>query len=210
MLKKLLSFFWRGNESDRLLSIEKVLSHKTEFLNGHTLSSKSSSDLSDGHFIVNVIGGEGNYTDETGYKHDMLGLSKNSKGDICFVEAKYKRLEHIVDVSIKFHIRRSDGFEIEKEIESYNPFFGCDVHFIDWVDRITVLVYTEKHNTYVGIGSFEEGIQYFNIGKEWKLNGNLIGYYKWKDDKISVLKLPSLTKIGMTLKNVAIAVGIYP
>lgn len=34
------------------------------------------------------------------------------------------------------------------DIESYNPFFGCDVRFFERIGETVVLIYREKHWTF--------------------------------------------------------------
>src|SRR5205823_6091628 len=55
------------------------------------------------------------------------------------------------DVSIRVHLIERSGNHKSADIESCNPFFGCDVRFFDWIDHTVVLIDREKNGEPSGV-----------------------------------------------------------
>ncbi len=98
------------------------------------------------------------FTDEAGFECEIIAAAVHPDGKrLVYVESRAKEGKQFVDIAIKIHYVDVDGRNNAIDIESYNPFFGCDVGLIDWFnDQVTILVYREKHWTFV-----------YRVGDKW-------------------------------------------
>ena len=96
------------------------------------------------------------YFDADGYECEIIGATAHASGRIVYVQSRAKDVgpnryganQRHIDVSIRVHLVEQAGQQRSAEIESYNPFFGCDVRFLDWVGPTAILIYREKHWTF--------------------------------------------------------------
>lgn len=174
-----------------------------------TITKKHKSELPNSELIKEFVGTEKEFTDENGYSHEIIALVKKNE-NLCIIESKAKHIGEMLDISIKCKINSNGELVKEQEIESYNPYFGCDVHYLDWIKDIAIFVYTEKHNTYIGKYKIGGEIVFQNIGKSWKNSGSIFAFRKWNDKNIYVLKIPELEIVGRIDKESANKLGINP
>lgn len=81
-------------------------------------------------------------TDFLGQPRDVLDGDIDTFGRIAWIE----RAEDT------FFLRTAGGGpEISREIETYNPYFGCDVHYMRWWGDDIVSIYREKHRMLVWV-----------------------------------------------------------
>jgi len=99
---------------------------------------------------------------------------------------------------------------VTSEIETYNPYFGCDVQFMEWRDKSAVLVYREKHDTYVAASTSKGPARYVKIADYWAVNGDLLGYWRVKDTDVRRLLLPDLVECPNASEMEAKALGVCP
>ena len=104
-----------------------------------------------------------------------------------------KESGRFVDVSIKIHYLERDGRTSSVDIESYNPFFGCDVGLLGWVnDEVALLIYTEKHWTFAYRIGDQWPPQSVKIERRWQMADNVLSYMAYKADMVKRLRIPSL------------------
>src|SRR4051812_39462729 len=72
--------------------------------------------------------------DADGYECEIIGAAAHADGDIAYVESRSKDVSSHVDISIRIHLVRKSNRHDSADIESYNPYFGCDVRFFEWID----------------------------------------------------------------------------
>ena len=110
------------------------------------------------HRAAEILGRKPFYIDSNGFECEMFAATVNPDGQrIVYVESRAKEQHEWVDIAIQIHFRDSHGAFSSVDIESYNPYFGCDVGFLNWInDDIAVLIYSEKHRTYA-----------YRIGDQW-------------------------------------------
>ncbi len=88
-------------------------------------------------------------TDRGGYDCDILAAAMHPTGSkFTYVEQRSKPGPNGVDVAITIHCV-TDDIDRSADIKSYNPFFGCNVRYMQWHGDSVVLVYREKRHTYV-------------------------------------------------------------
>ena len=212
MLNKIFQSFRKGkttNQENTFLSLEEIQKLQNDFPFNLSITKKTKAILPSPDLIKKYLGTDKEFSDQNNYLHEILAMA--IKGDIvCVIESKEKQIKDLLDISIKCKIITNTDVIKEKDIESYNPFFGCEVHFIEWFEDSVIFVYSEKHNTYIGKYKTGSDIVFQNIGRNWKNSKNLFAFYKWNDEHIYVVDIPELDIIGKISKNNAKEIGINP
>lgn len=158
-----------------------------------------------------ILGRPVKYVDTEGYEQEIIAATAfNSVGELAYVSCASKDLGNLVAVSFEFRVRDANGAEVSSEIESYNPYFGCDVHFMEWCGRSAVLVYREKHDTYVAASTSEGPARYVQISDYWVVNGDVLGYWRYKDIEVRRLRLPNLVECPSVSELEAKSLGVCP
>lgn len=149
------------------------------------------------------------FIEADGYECEIIGAATNTSGDIAFVESRAKDVGHI-DVSIRIHLVEKSGGHRSADIESYNPFFGCDVRFFEWIGRTAVLIYREKHWTFACRFGDIWPPQFVKIEDNWVINGNILGYVGYKEEVVRRLSFPELDVLEAIPAAEAARVGLLP
>lgn len=158
-----------------------------------------------------ILGRPVKYVDGKGYEQEIIAATAfGATGELAYVACASKDLGNFVAVSFEFRVRDANGREVSSEIESYNPYYGCDVHFMEWSDGVAILVYREKHDTYVAVCRSGETARYVKIADYWVMNGDLLGYWRYKETKVRRLRLPGLTDCPSISESEAKDLGICP
>mgnify|MGYP003326358416 CR=1 FL=1 len=134
------------------------------------------------------------FTDDAGYECEIIAATVHRDGKrIVYVESRAKELKPYVDISIKIHYVDGNGRNAAIDIESYNPFFGCDVGLIEWFnDQVAILVYREKHWTFVYRIGDRWPPEFAKIEDRWQIKDNVLSYMAYKGDAVQQLMIPSL------------------
>ncbi|WP_088253317.1 hypothetical protein [Fimbriiglobus ruber] len=156
--------------------------------------------------------------DADGYECEIIGAATNASGDIAYVESRTKDVgfnqyganQRHIDVSIRIHLAGKSGPHRSAEIESYNPFFGCDIRFFEWKDRTVVLIYREKHDTYACRFGDIWPPRFVEIEDDWVLNGNILGYVGYKEKVVRRLSFPELDVLDPISAAEAIRISLLP
>ena len=86
------------------------------------------------------------------------------------------------------------GFRRATRIRSYNPFFGCEVGFLEWLTPETaLLIYTEKHRTYAVRVGDRWYPRFVEIEDRWRINDNTLSFIAHRTQTVQLLHLPYLT-----------------
>ena len=94
---------------------------------------------------------------------------------------------------------------------SYNPFFGCDVGFIGWLEKSALIIYHEKHETYLCRLAPGEAPVFAQIGHYWVINDWILGHWDWRATaSVSRLSLPTLQQLAPLTEDEARAQSILP
>ena len=88
-----------------------------------------------------IVGRPVAHVDPDGYEYEIIGAAISDSGEIAYVESRAKDVgynryganQRHIDVSIRVHLVRQSCQHDSAEIESYNPFFGCDVRYFEWL-----------------------------------------------------------------------------
>lgn len=174
-------------------------------------SSGSNPDVSRIEDASRMLGRPVKYVDEDGWEQEIIAATAlNSRDELAYVSCTSKDQGNFVAVSFEFRVRDTNGHETISEIESYNPYFGCDVHFMEWRGKSAVLVYREKHATYVATCASGGPACYVKISDYWIVNGDVLGYWFHKDLEVRRLSLPDLAEYSSVSESEAKILGVFP
>ena len=153
-----------------------------------------------------------------GYECEMIGAAVSASGDVAFVESRAKDVgynryganQRQIDISIQVHLVEKSGQHRGADIESYNPFFGCDVRFFEWIDRTAILIYREKHWTFACRFGDVWPPRFVKIEDRWVINGNVLGYAGYKEKTVRRLSFPELDALEAISVSEASRAGLLP
>src|SRR4051794_15905977 len=100
--------------------------------------------------VAQALGRRVQYTDDEGYEVSMHAAATGGlTGAMAYLESRSQWRGDFHDV--RYHLRLCDsaGREAAWEPETYNPFFGCRVRFLEWYGDVVLFIYEEKHRTYI-------------------------------------------------------------
>jgi hypothetical protein len=158
------------------------------------------------------------FVDPNGYECEIIGAAVNDSGDIAYVESRAKDVgfnryganQRHIDISIRVHLVGQSGRRESADIESYNPFFGCDVRFFEWMGRTAILIYREKHWTFACRFGDLWPPRFVKIEDDWVINGSLLGYIGYKEAMVRRLSFPELEGLEPLSAAEAERVGLLP
>ena len=160
-----------------------------------------------------LLGREPFYVDRSGYECELIGAAIHPATNcIAYVESRARKRwwSAMVDISIKVHLRDTDGQDKSTDIQSYNPFFGCDVGFFEWIDDTAILIYTEKHDTYACAIGPDWPPRFVEIEDRWIINGRMLGYIGYKQETVRRVSLPDLVHHESLKIADAAEIGLLP
>jgi hypothetical protein len=99
-----------------------------------------------------------------------------------------------VPVDMRLHAIVDGRVLIDRAIESYNPYFGCEVGYLAWWGDEVVSIYREKHRTLVwAVPLAEEGTaRLVTIEDHWVVDGDLVVFAGGFPGLLEAIALPSL------------------
>jgi len=153
--------------------------------------------------IASKLGRERFYVDDSNYECELIGACENLAGDIAYVESRTGdggHSEHgfgqrFIDVSIKIHLKRKSGETESVDIESYNPFFGCDVRLFEPDGTSFVLIYREKHWTFAYRFGDAWPPKFVKIEDRWIINNNVLAFVGYKEKHVRRVSFPRLDEL---------------
>jgi hypothetical protein len=165
-----------------------------------------------------LLGREPIMTDKEGYECELLAAAISSPDRLAYVESRAKDVGsdpygaggRSIDISIRIHLFEKHGPNRSADIESYNPFFGCDIRFFEWVGDTAVLIYREKHWTFVCRFGAQWPPIFVKIEDDWVLHGNQLAYLAYKGEFVQRLSFPDLAKLEPLSKDTAKTYNLLP
>ncbi len=152
------------------------------------------------------------FIDEKGYQREMFAAAVNNQTEmVAYVETAAKELRDRVDIAIHLHVRSKDGREVVWEVISYNPYFGCNVRFLEWFGETVLMIYREKHRTYVCRIGLDFAPVHKEIGDCWVMNHSVLASRRNKNETIvQRLSIPALSELPELSQTDAQQAGIFP
>jgi len=149
--------------------------------------------------------------DAEGYECEIIDATQSASGAIAYVESRAKELSSgMVDVSIRIHLVTGPDRHDSVDIESYNPFFGCDVRLLEWIDRAAILIYREKHSTYACRFGDVWPPKFVKIEDRWIAKDGVLGCIGYDNERVRRLSYPGLDEIEPISVGEAERVGLLP
>ncbi|MBX7224221.1 MAG: hypothetical protein K1Y36_30180 [Blastocatellia bacterium] len=141
--------------------------------------------------------------DSDGYECEIIAAATNSTGKIAYVETRVKdtgfhphgAYQRNFDVTIRIHQVTQPNLHSFAEIESYNPFFGCDVRYFEWLNETAILIYREKHWTFACRFGDVWPPKFVKIEDRWTICNDVLTYVGYKENKIRRLSFPLLEEL---------------
>lgn len=113
------------------------------------------------------------------------------------------------DIHYYLRIRGKDGREVAWEPKTYNPFFGCDVQFMEWYGDAVLFIYEEKHDVYVSRFGLNEPARFHAIGDNWILDGCQLAHVGYRTE-VQRLSIPDLKELPPLSEAEAIQLDLLP
>lgn len=159
-----------------------------------------------------LLGREPFFTDAEGFECEIIAAAVHPDGKrIVYVQSRAKQGKQFVDITIKIHYVDNNGKTSAVDIESYNPFFGCDVGMLQWVnDEVALLVYSEKHWTFAYRIGDKWPPQFAKIEERWAVKDDVLSFMAYKADLVQRIRIPSLERLPDFTVSQAEADGCLP
>jgi hypothetical protein len=167
---------------------------------------------------AHLLGRPALLVDVEGYECEIIAAAASDTGDIAFVESRAKDIgynryganQRHIDVSIRVNLVEKAGRHRSADIQSYNPFFGCDIRFFEWIDGTAILIYREKHGTFACRFGDIWPPRFVKIEDAWVINGNMLGYVGYKEELVRLLSFPELGVLEPIPTAEASRIGLLP
>jgi hypothetical protein len=144
------------------------------------------------------LGRPARFKDAAGYEREIVGACVGADGArLAWIEARSKWLANVMDVDFVLHATDRGRETITWTVETYNPFFGCEVGWMGWMGDDVVALYREKHKTLVAVVRAGATPRLFEIEDDWTLTGDAV-YYDSRDEEglAEGVRLPDLTRLS--------------
>ena len=156
--------------------------------------------------------------DEDGYECEIIGGAVHESGALAYVETRSKDVgynqhgahQRKIDISIRVHSIDLGGKHDSADIESYNPFFGCDIRFFEWIADTAILIYREKHWTFACRFGNVWPPRFVKIEDRWIINRHVLGYIGYKEKSVRRLSFPLLDEMDSVSMTEADRLGQLP
>jgi uncharacterized protein (TIGR02996 family) len=143
--------------------------------------------------VAQALGRPVQYPDAEGYEISMHAAAASGlTGALAYLESRSQWQGGFHDIRYHLRLRDSAGREAAWEPETYNPFFGCRVGFLEWYGDVVLFIYREKHRTYVCRFGLNAPPKFQAIGDHWVLDGRHLGHRGYREQAISRLSVPHL------------------
>lgn len=167
---------------------------------------------------AHILGREPFFTDDAGYECKLISAAVSSSKRLAYVESRAKDVGphplgiggRKIDISIRIHLVETDGTNRSVDIESYNPFFGCDVRFFEWINDTVALIYQEKHWTFAYRFGDIWPPKFVKIEADWIIHQDQLAYLGYKEKMVRRLSFPGLEKLEPLSKDAAAKLGLLP
>ncbi len=139
-----------------------------------------------------VFGRAKHATDADGYKLELVAAATSGLHPaIAYLEQRSKSLASRYDDYYVLVLRDAAGRTVEWRPYVYSTYAEFDVHVLEWYGDAVLLVYREKHNTYIARFGFDGPARSHKIAS-WLLNGREIGFTGYRETEVRRLSVPDL------------------
>lgn len=163
------------------------------------------------------------FVDEKGYEQEVTAASVDqAHRRMAWVEchSKESKTAHYVDVAFDLKVQVAERLVVDWEIETYNPYFGCQIELFVWTPEHLVVIYHEKHDTFACSFAVtpNEGertpiglpLARHEIADEWMVKDDVVLYRSETVDKVARRQLPQLELLEEWSADYARSMGLLP
>jgi hypothetical protein len=146
--------------------------------------------------VAAALGRPRRFVAADGYEHEIVAAARPMRDALAYVECRSRQVRaDYLDINYHLRVRGPGGSEARWPIESYNPYFGCDVQFLEWYGAAALVIYREKHNTYVCRFGLGAGAAFKVIEDRWVLDGPHLGYRRYGETVVRRVSVPGLADL---------------
>lgn len=132
------------------------------------------------------------WVEEDGYEHAIVGGAVEGER-VAWVERRSRSDGGWVDVDYFLRARVGGAQVLEWVVDTYNPYFGCEVEFMRWWgEQQIVLVYEEKHRTIAACVELGGRVALRAIGHAWRRVGEWLLFPGEARGLIECVRVPDL------------------
>jgi hypothetical protein len=128
---------------------------------------------------------------DDGYTHAIVGGAIEGER-VAWVERRAHDDGGWEDVDYFLRLRVGEVLVREWVVDTYNPYFGCNVGYLRWWGEAVVMVYSEKHHTIACRLGSEGAPQLRSIGYGWTVLGEVLLHESQSRGLVERLHLPEL------------------
>lgn len=144
-----------------------------------------------------LLGRPVRYLDMYGFQREVVAAAEAADGcPLAYVESQARR-DRGGGVEVAFHllVRDPDGSVRGTELQTYNPFFGCEVGYLEWCGEVVVLIYREKHRTYACRLGPMPPAAFVPIADDWEVRDGTVLHRAAGEPVVRRLALPGLDEL---------------
>lgn len=148
--------------------------------------------------LCEVLQRESEFEDADGYFVEIEAAAEGAAGRWAWLESREKEVGRLVNISLKIHLYQQDEIQYSWDIETYNPYFGCSVKYMEWWDDVLIVLYSEKHDTYVAALQVGEEPRFLTVADTfWIYDAQLMCDSTAVDGAsgVKVIQLPALARL---------------
>lgn len=171
--------------------------------------------------LCDLLKKEAQFVDGDGFEQEITAAFVDApERRYAWVEYKAKENGNYVDVKFTLFAAIGDCPVLEWEIETYNPYFGCQVELLHWAAQHLNLIYHEKHYTYActfTMPSASGDLPFITkpdfrrkVSDEWLIKDGVLFYRSDEIDRVERLALPDLSPLESWTAEQARAAGELP
>lgn len=161
--------------------------------------------------VANHLGRPVSRVDENGYTCEITaGTVQGVTDALAYVECISRQIRADY-LDIQYYLRlRHRGREVSCVPKTYNPYFGCSVHFLEWIGDGVLMIYREKHRDYACRFGFDIPEKFEKIDGYWLLDGLQLAYWEYRGSMIRRLTIPTLEPLPPLSAEEATARDLLP
>jgi hypothetical protein len=149
------------------------------------------------------------FTDSSGFENAIVAAVEHPLGGtVAYVECRSKWVGRTQDINYQLNLLLPNGEKVLWEVETYNPFFGCNVRFLEWYGRAVLVIYREKHRMYAARVGIDGKTACREVADDWVLQGPQIAFRGWREPLVRRLTIPGLVELPALTEEQAAAWGL--
>jgi uncharacterized protein (TIGR02996 family) len=136
------------------------------------------------------------FVDADGYERAIVAAAEHfHRQALAYVELEQRQYGDYLDIYFHLRIHTRPDRQAAWKIASYNPFFGCDVRFLEWFGETVLFIYREKHHTYICRFGIDFPAKFKIIEDRWVLDGSQLGHRGYRATSVQRLTIPGLDEL---------------